>query len=118
MGDSGGQSATTRFELVARGPSHALISCMLIESGRTHQIRVHASHVGLPLVGDGLYGGEDGVESAHIGRVALHAWRLRIMHPTSAEKLKIVAPLPADMRDCCEQHGIDWRQSEKFGVRS
>lgn len=107
--DPAGQKATTHFEILVRGPSIALVSATLVESGRTHQIRVHASHAGMPLVGDGLYGGVDRLEEAHIGRVALHAWRLRVPHPQSGDKLQIVAPLPLDLERCCALHGIEWR---------
>lgn len=100
-----GQSAATRFEVLARGPAHALFACTLLDSGRTHQIRLHSSHAGFPLVGDSLYGGAEG-EDARINRVALHAWRLRFAHPRSGEASEIIAPPPADLERCCAAHGI------------
>eukprot|EP00928_Gymnodinium_smaydae_P030365 TRINITY_DN22611_c0_g1_i1.p1 TRINITY_DN22611_c0_g1~~TRINITY_DN22611_c0_g1_i1.p1 ORF type:complete len:497 (+),score=104.64 TRINITY_DN22611_c0_g1_i1:72-1493(+) len=103
-----GQTAKTRFEVLALGASVAIVSATLVESGRTHQIRVHASHSGLPLVGDGLYGGEEDEAKAHVNRVALHAWRLRVVHPTSREQLLITAPLPADLDQCRVAHGVVW----------
>merc|ERR1712061_371338 len=106
--DPNGQSAKTRFRVLSRGVSIAIVSATLVESGRTHQIRVHAAHSGLPLVGHGLYGGEDQLDIAHINRVALHAWRLSILHPTRKEKMQIAAPLPQDMIDCCRAHGVEW----------
>lgn len=106
--DPAGQKAKTRFRFLACGRSVAIVSATLVESGRTHQIRVHASHSGLPLVGDGLYGGDDNIETAHINRVALHAWRLRVIHPQSNEKMQLTAPLPRDMSDCCRVHDVKW----------
>jgi len=115
-----GQSAATRLEVLACSPANGagsqfvLLSCVLEESGRTHQIRVHASHVGLPLVGDGMYGGltsadpEAPVSAIVPGRVALHAWRLRVPHPTTKEELLIEAPLPADLASCLEACNIEW----------
>ena len=67
-----------------------------LETGRTHQIRVHASALAHPLVGDFLYGTED---KSLIGRPALHSWRLRFTHPLSGERLELEAPLPRDMRE-------------------
>ena len=63
------------------------------ETGRTHQIRVHLSHIGCPLLGDWLYGAED----ARIARPALHAHTLKLEHPLTGERLNLVAPLPPDM---------------------
>jgi len=103
-----GQTARTRFRILACGTSVALVAATLVESGRTHQIRVHASHLGFPLVGDGLYGGEESVDKAYINRVALHAWRLRIVHPKTNEKMLITAPLPSDMQVSAKAHGILW----------
>ena len=64
-------------------------------TGRTHQIRVHMSHFGYPLAGDDLYGG--GRE--YIGRQALHAARLRFVHPRSGELMDFTEPMPADMQE-------------------
>lgn len=102
-----GQSAQTRFIVLAIGNDAAVLSCTLLESGRCHQIRVHASHAGLPLVGDGLYGGCHDAAVVGIGRVALHAWRLRVRHPRTGDSLQIEAPLPDDMTACTKQHGIN-----------
>jgi 23S rRNA pseudouridine1911/1915/1917 synthase len=71
--------------------SMSLVRCELV-TGRTHQIRVHLSWRGWPIVGDSLYGGRNDV----IARQALHAWRLSLPHPVTREHLVIEAPLPAD----------------------
>ena len=65
-----------------------------LETGRTHQIRVHMAHLGCPLAGDFLYGTED---KALIGRPALHSAALELAHPITGERLRFAAPLPADM---------------------
>jgi 23S rRNA pseudouridine955/2504/2580 synthase len=72
-----------------------------IKTGRTHQIRVHLSHAGYPIVGDDKYGDfELNREIAKVGfrRMFLHAWRLRIDHPMSNESIQLEAKLPANLR--------------------
>ena len=65
-----------------------------LETGRTHQIRVHMAYVGHPILGDSLYG----TESNLINRQALHAYKIEFLHPLTKEKLSIMAPVPNDMR--------------------
>ena len=104
-----GQSAATRLTLLAVGEGAVLLSCALEEAGRTHQIRVHAAHAGLPLLGDEMYGGDASADSAlPPGRVALHAWRLRVPHPQTGDPLTIEAPPAADIQRCMDAHGIRW----------
>ena len=67
-------------------------------TGRTHQIRVHFSHIGFPLVGDEIYG----TKSNQIGRHALHAHRLQFVHPVTNEKMIFVANLPDDIKRLTE----------------
>jgi len=76
------------------GRNATLIECRL-ETGRTHQIRVHMAHLQRPLVGDPTYGrrGDD-----RLHRQALHAWRLSLTHPASGEPLRFTAPMPPDLR--------------------
>ena len=79
-----------------------------LETGRTHQIRVHLAHIGFPLVGDPLYGGRRRIpagctpaltaELQVFPRQALHAARLRLTHPVSGRELAWEAPLPEDMQ--------------------
>ena len=65
-----------------------------LETGRTHQIRVHMKYLGHPLPGDFLYHPDD----RYITRQPLHSWRLRFRHPISGKRLELTAPLPEDMR--------------------
>ena len=65
-----------------------------LETGRTHQIRVHMAHIGCPLTGDFLYGKED---KTVIGRTALQSHVLALDHPITGERLSFTAPLPEDM---------------------
>ena len=70
------------------------VQCVL-HTGRTHQIRVHLSHLGFPLAGDDLYGGH----LDHIRRQALHAGYLAFTHPMTQEYIELRAPMPTDMKD-------------------
>ena len=85
--------------VAALPPGFTLVE-LLLETGRTHQIRVHMSHIGHPLIGDHLYGGYN---PALLNRQALHAYQLRFRHPVSGEMLNIEAPLPEDMRHLIEK---------------
>lgn len=106
----GGRHAVTRArvaEAFGVPPAAALVSCRL-ETGRTHQIRVHMAHAGHALIGDALYGGRRKVAARAVGeaaaaaangfpRQALHAATLGFAHPVTGERLRFAAPLPADM---------------------
>jgi 23S rRNA pseudouridine1911/1915/1917 synthase len=71
-----------------------------LETGRTHQIRVHLASVGLPIVGDPVYGTRGrAAPGSEFGRPALHAERLGFTHPRSGARLHFEAPLPADLAD-------------------
>ncbi|MBS1136983.1 MAG: rluD, partial [Proteobacteria bacterium] len=80
-----------------------LLECAL-ETGRTHQIRVHMAHLGHPLIGDPVYGGRHGAAGGiEFGRQALHAWRLGLLHPVSRLPLHWEAPLPPDFAALLER---------------
>ena len=72
---------------------HSLVS-LFLETGRTHQIRVHMKYTGYPLIGDYLYN----PDMEHINRQALHSYRLAFRHPVTGEPLEFTAPMPEDMR--------------------
>ena len=88
-----GQRAVTRYRTLGTGHGRALVRLEL-ETGRTHQIRVHMAHIGHPLTGDFLYGTED---PALIPRPALHAAELAFNHPITGRPMAFTAPLPQDM---------------------
>jgi 23S rRNA pseudouridine1911/1915/1917 synthase len=89
---AGGKSAVTHFEVRERFGDCTLLVCRL-ETGRTHQIRVHLSSLGHPLLGDPTYGRKRGIA---FGRQALHAWRLGLIHPVTKRPMQWESPLPTD----------------------
>ena len=106
VADGRGKHAVTHYRTLERFELAALIECRL-ETGRTHQIRVHLSHRGHPLLGDPVYGGAFKTKSARLaepardalsalGRQALHAAELGFLHPRSGERMRFESPLPAD----------------------
>jgi 23S rRNA pseudouridine1911/1915/1917 synthase len=86
-----GDAAVTHFKVMEQMKKAAMVRIRL-ETGRTHQIRVHLNHIGHPLLGDILYGGT----SIGIDRQALHGEQLLFSHPVTGEALSITAPLPED----------------------
>ncbi len=88
-----GSPAATNYRVLCEKNGFSAVEFRL-ETGRTHQIRVHAAHIGHPLAGDFLYGTE---ERSLIPRPALHSWRIEFTHPLSGESLELEAPIPADM---------------------
>ncbi|MGV8944204.1 23S rRNA pseudouridine(1911/1915/1917) synthase RluD [Thermomonas sp.] len=103
-----GKDAVTHFRLRERFRTHTALECRL-ETGRTHQIRVHMAHLKHPIVGDPLYGGSfklpKGASEEFIAglrglkRQALHAEVLEFMHPVTGEPVRTSAPIPADMQN-------------------
>jgi len=103
---AGGRVAVTHYRVIERYRAHTLVRVRL-ETGRTHQIRVHMAHIRCPVVGDPVYGGRlrlprgagDPLKNAlrDFRRQALHAQRLELVHPESGELMAWEAPLPADM---------------------
>lgn len=95
-----GKPAVTHYEVVERFAHATLLRCRL-ETGRTHQIRVHLSSLGHPLIGDSAYGGRPGRHSKgalNFPRQALHAEKLALVHPASKRTMAWHAELPEDMR--------------------
>ena len=91
-----GEHAVTHYNVVEYKNGHSLLSIHL-ETGRTHQIRVHMKHLGFPLIGDSLY--NPGSQEL-ITRQALHSHRLQFVHPITGEEMEFVADLPEDMFLC------------------
>jgi 23S rRNA pseudouridine1911/1915/1917 synthase len=99
-----GKPAVTHYKVIERFPGFTLVQCRL-ETGRTHQIRVHMQSIGHPLVGDPVYGGALKTRSETVreavkrfGRQALHAARLGLIHPVTRESMEWQAPIPDDMQ--------------------
>lgn len=88
-----GKEAITNFELLYKYKGYSLLK-VLLETGRTHQIRLHMSHYGNPLLGDILYGGQQN----RIKRVALHSYKIEFIHPITKEFMSIIAKIPQDMK--------------------
>ena len=88
-----GESAITHYQLLEVKNNHSLLEIHL-ETGRTHQIRVHLKYLGHPLPGDFLYCPDFSL----IRRQALHSHKLTFLHPLSGEEMCFLAPLPADMK--------------------
>jgi 23S rRNA pseudouridine1911/1915/1917 synthase len=101
-----GREAVTHYRLIERFAFHSLLR-VILETGRTHQIRVHLAHIGHPLVGDPLYGGrrqltaratpEQRAALAGFGRQALHAAKLMFSHPVTGKAIEVESPVPEDL---------------------
>ncbi len=117
-----GKEAITHYRVAERFRAHTLVNVKL-ETGRTHQIRVHLAHIHYPLVGDSVYGGRlripagatSGLEQALRGfrRQALHAARLGFVHPLSGAKVGWEAPLPEDMKKLLAACREDFSEREE-----
>lgn len=88
-----GDLAITHYHIIDQFNNLSIVNCKL-ETGRTHQIRVHLSHIGHPIIGDTLYG----KSSELIGRQALHAYTVSFIHPISKELVTYTSELPTDMK--------------------
>lgn len=96
-----GDKAITHYRVLGRGNGLALLSLKL-DTGRTHQIRVHMKAIGHPLIGDFLYN----PKNRQMDRQALHAGSLEFIHPITGERMRFQAPLPVDMAEVLKQNGI------------
>lgn len=97
--DERGQESITHYKVIESYPNADLVECLL-ETGRTHQIRVHLNSLGHPIFGDSLYGTED---SEYISRQALHAYGLDFFSPKTKKELSLRADLPYDMKELIEK---------------
>jgi len=101
-----GKPARTRFERLDSHDRGCLVRCTL-DTGRTHQIRVHMASIGHPLVGDDTYGG---APAAGLHRQALHAFRLAFSHPVTGQALELRSPPPPDFADAVRAWGLDYNR--------
>lgn len=91
--DEDGQMSITHYDIIKTFDNMSLVH-FLLETGRTHQIRVHSKYIGHPILGDTLYG----TASSLISRQALHCYKISFIHPITKEKMELVANMPEDMK--------------------
>ncbi len=102
-----GKIAKTHFHVLSQNEQGSLVRCIL-ETGRTHQIRVHMASLKLPLVGDTLYGGSI---HALMPRQALHAERLSFDHPMTGQAMDFLSPLPADFQSLRQAWSLSYNEN-------
>jgi len=98
--EKGGRTAITHWRILERFGNYTLIHFQL-ETGRTHQIRVHSAKIGHPIVGDPIYSSGHSV-GVNLSGQALHAWRLKLQHPLSGNDIEVTAPLPQNLTTLLE----------------
>ena len=113
----GGRAALTRFAVRENLGAATLVECQL-ETGRTHQIRVHMAHLGHSLVGDPVYGPRRVADPLLAGfkRQALHAFRLGLVHPSSGQSMRWFSPLPEDFSSLLRALGS--RSVDRIGMEA
>ncbi len=104
-----GKRAVTDFQVVARFGGEFTLCKFELQTGRTHQIRVHAKHLGHPVAGDPVYGFKK--QKIKADGQLLHAYRLELTHPTRGERMTFTTPLPADFQEILE------KLCRSFGVK-
>jgi len=112
--DGKGKIAITDFETVAKFGNDYTLCRFILQTGRTHQIRVHAKHLSHPIVGDPVYGYKK--QKFNVDGQLLHAQQLELTHPTSGERMTFNAPLPPVFEEIlqklCRQYSVDLSQFE------
>ena len=93
--DEKGKQAITHYKVIKEFKNYSLVECRL-ETGRTHQIRLHMASIGHPLLGDTLYG----TNSSLISRQALHSYKIKFIHPITKKEIELIAKLPQDINTC------------------
>ncbi len=104
-----GLRSSTLFDVVERAHKQLAFVAFWPRTGRTHQIRVHAAHMGCPILGDGKYGGQEAFLEGmdHVKRVHLHAHSIRFKHPKTKKIIEIQAPLADDLKESWKSFGFD-----------
>lgn len=95
-----GKNAITHFKVLARSDKYTLLM-VNIETGRTHQIRVHLSHIGYPIIGDEVY--SNGKNEWNVQGQCLHAWKLKFVHPITGNEMELKAELPEYFKNIIRQ---------------
>ncbi len=98
----GSREARTHFRVLERFARHTLL-LLELETGRTHQIRVHLKAIGHPIVGDPVYGSGSKIRGSTLKRQFLHAYQLKFTHPTTGTAINLEAPLPQDLQAVLDQ---------------
>jgi 23S rRNA pseudouridine955/2504/2580 synthase len=112
---SGGKPSQTVFHLLARWENFSLLEAEL-RTGRTHQIRVHCAHLGFPIAGDEKYGDfvlNRTLAKEGLKRMFLHAWKMKLAHPSSGEEMTLHAPLPDALRGFLKK--LSTRETQDYG---
>lgn len=99
------REARTHFRVVERFSRHTLLLLQL-ETGRTHQIRVHLQAIGYPIVGDPVYGPTGKRNTLPLSRQFLHAYQLAFTHPITGQRLELEAPLPEDLEQILQKYSL------------
>ena len=99
--DKDGKEAITHFKVLGRYQNKYTLLQINLETGRTHQIRVHLSHIGYPIVGDEVY--SNGKNEWNVSGQCLHAWKLEFMHPVTGKKISLEAELPEYFKDIIKE---------------
>jgi 23S rRNA pseudouridine1911/1915/1917 synthase len=106
---AGGRPSVTHYQVLEAFRGASLVEVRL-ETGRTHQIRVHLRAIGHPIVGDRRYGGAGELAGLlGLDRPFLHSWRIDLVHPVTGERVQIEEPLPADLADALARARDDLR---------
>lgn len=105
--EENGKLAISNYKVLDESKNHSLVE-VKIETGRTHQIRVHMKYLNHPIMGDTTYGnGSDGAK-----RQILHAYKLKFIHPGTGEEMTVCAPLPEDFKGAAKHVGLDIKKVE------
>jgi 23S rRNA pseudouridine1911/1915/1917 synthase len=130
--DGGGRQAMTRYEVLesfppGREPPRASLLRCVLETGRTHQIRVHMAHIGHPLLGDAAYGAgfkasagtlapQARAALAAMNRQALHAAEIGFVHPATGDRLRFEVPPPQDLAELLAALRVNGERTGPFEV--
>ena len=111
-----GKTAITDYEVAARFGEEFTLCKFTLQTGRTHQIRVHAKHLGHPVAGDPVYGFKK--QKLNADGQLLHAWQLELTHPSSGERMTFNAPLPPVfgeiLQKLCKRYGVETKPFERI----
>lgn len=99
--DKDGKEAITHFKVLGRFKNKYTLLQINLETGRTHQIRVHLSHIGYPIIGDEVY--SNGKNEWNVKGQCLHAWKLEFLHPTTGKKLSLEAEIPEYLKNIIKE---------------